>query len=176
MDLRIPPPVSQADPVRLGDPRGGLGSLVPNGLAMRLLLLALVLTAPAAAQPDAASDLAHVEAVLDLYIQGHATGDGSYFERAFHPDALMFSVGDDGAMRRTELRTWFGNRNPPADDEADRHRWVTAVHVDGTTATARLVLDYPGALLRDTMTLVKADGRWQIVNKVFVVEPARPRP
>ena len=136
---------------------------------MRLLLLFLI-AAPALAQPaDDRSDIGQIEDVIGLYFQGHATGDGSYFEQAFHPDALMFSSGD-GEVRVTRLSTWWtGPDGRPADDEADRRRRIVSIDVSGTAAAARLELDYPDALIHDYMTLVKASGRWQIVNKVFVV-------
>ncbi|WP_420454983.1 nuclear transport factor 2 family protein [Rubrivirga sp.] len=146
---------------------------------MRTLLLALSLAAaaPALAQPDAArepSDLAQIEAVLGLYFRGHETGRGTYFQQAFHPDARMVSVGDDGAVRETALRTWWERPDGrPADDEADRRRRVVRIEVSGTVAAATLELDYPGVVLHDHMTLLKSDGRWQIVTKAFAAMPKR---
>jgi hypothetical protein len=32
------------------------------------------------------------------------------------------------------------------------------------------VLDYPDAVLTDYMSLLKIDGEWKIVNKIFTVE------
>ena len=149
---------------------------------LRVLLLLLVVAAAPHAQTAApaatpSSDLAQIERVLGLYMAGHATGVLDHFREAFHPDALMFSSGD-GEVRRTELRTWWetadGQPKPdgtPADDEAERHRRVVSIDVSGPVATAKLELDYPGVLLHDYMTLVKASGRWQIVNKSFAVHP-----
>lgn len=139
----------------------------------RTFLLVLFALTPLAAlaQSTDASDFAEIEAVIGHYFQGHATGDGSHFERAFHPDARMFSAGPDGEMRQLELREWFTGRNDPAPDEAERRRWIESITVSGTIATARLILDYPGVVLHDAMTLVNAEGRWQIVNKVFVAYP-----
>lgn len=139
---------------------------------MRLSLLSLaVLAVPYAAAQSAAppSDIDQIEAVIGLYFEGHATGVGNHFERAFHPDAQMYSAGDDG-LRQTALRTWWeGPDGQPANDEADRHRRIVSVDVSGSVATAKLELDYPGALIYDYMVLVKTDGRWQIVTKAFSV-------
>ena len=141
---------------------------------MRPTLLALaVLLVPCAAAQSAAppSDIDQIEAVIGHYFQGHATGVGDHFERAFHPDAQMYSAGDDG-LRQTALRTWWeGPDGEPAADEADRHRRIVSVDVSGSVATAKLELDYPGALIHDYVTLVKTDGRWQIVTKAFSVVP-----
>jgi hypothetical protein len=35
---------------------------------------------------------------------------------------------------------------------------------------AKIVLDYPDALLTDYMSLLKIDGEWKIVNKIFTVD------
>jgi hypothetical protein len=35
----------------------------------------------------------------------------------------------------------------------------------------KIVLDYPNALITDYMSLLKIDGEWKIVNKIFTVQP-----
>jgi hypothetical protein len=50
---------------------------------------------------------------------------------------------------------------------------VTSVDVAGDAAIARLELERPDALLTDYMSLLKVDGRWQIVNKIFTRETRR---
>ena len=141
-------------------------------LILLFVLAPLAVLAQDTSMQDAGpSDFEQIEKVIGHYFQGHATGDGSHFARAFHPDALMFSAGPDGEMRRFELRGWFDGRNDPAPDEDQRHRWIESIEVLGTVATARLVLDYPGVVLHDVMTLVKAEGKWQIVSKVFSASP-----
>ena len=62
----------------------------------------------------------------------------------------------------------------PAADEAQRRRWIESVDVTGNAAQAKIVLDYPTARLTDYMTLLKIDGQWKIVNKIFHSEPRRP--
>ena len=59
----------------------------------------------------------------------------------------------------------------PAADEAGRKRAIESVDVAGTAASARIVLDYPTVRFVDYMTLLKIDGEWKIVSKVFYAEP-----
>jgi hypothetical protein len=35
----------------------------------------------------------------------------------------------------------------------------------------KIVLDYPNALITDYTSLLKIDGEWKIVNKIFTVQP-----
>ena len=49
---------------------------------------------------------------------------------------------------------------------------IANVDVEGTVATARLELDnWTGHRFTDMFTLLKTDGQWQIVNKVFYLHP-----
>jgi Putative lumazine-binding len=42
--------------------------------------------------------------------------------------------------------------------------------VVGDAAVAKIALKRPGARLTDYMSLLKVDGRWLIVNKIFTRE------
>jgi Putative lumazine-binding len=46
-------------------------------------------------------------------------------------------------------------------------RKVVSVDVVGDAAVAKLELKRPDALLTDYMSLLKVDGRWLIVSKIF---------
>jgi hypothetical protein len=52
-------------------------------------------------------------------------------------------------------------------------RRVVSVDVAGDAAVAKLELKRPDALLTDYMSLLKTDGRWVIVNKIFTRETRR---
>jgi protease I len=41
------------------------------------------------------------------------------------------------------------------------------VDVSGTAATAKLRLDYEDVIITDYMSLLKVDGQWVIVGKIF---------
>jgi hypothetical protein len=46
------------------------------------------------------------------------------------------------------------------------------IDVEGTAATARIEIDnWTGHRFTDFFTLVKIDGRWLILNKVFFMHP-----
>ena len=46
------------------------------------------------ASASARASAAAVRQALDYYIQGHATGQGEHFRKAFHTDAKLFAVRD----------------------------------------------------------------------------------
>lgn len=107
---------------------------------------------------------------LENYIKAHATGDGEFIRKAFHPEAkVMFSVDAKFNQWSTEE---FAARftGKPAADEARRKRSFEIIDVAGNAAIAKVVLDYPSVKFTDYMTLLKIDGEWKIINKTFSSE------
>ena len=104
---------------------------------------------------------------LHEYARGHATGDPSWFRRAFLPTAHVEGLRDG------ELSSWalddycdrFTGR--PADDESGRSRTVDQVHVSGSVATATMTLRHGGTTFTDMFVLLCVDGAWRIANKVY---------
>jgi hypothetical protein len=132
-----------------------------------MLCLAFAATS-ALAQAD--SEEASVRAALEHYLLGHATGDGAHHAMAFHDVANLYWIRDGELATRTSADYIAGAPGEPAEDEAERRREITMVDVTGDAAVARIVLDYPDAVLTDYMSLLKIDGEWKIVNKIFTVE------
>lgn len=135
-------------------------------LTRAALVATALLTAPAV-QAEAAEEAAVRETVA-LYFQAHATGDASFHARAFHPEAELWSV-KDGQMVREPIASYIARANSgrPAADEAQRVRRIDSLQIAGGVATVAVTLDYPAARFSDFMTLLKIEGRWQIVNKTW---------
>ncbi len=103
---------------------------------------------------------------LQYYIDGAKSGKGDDMKPAFHPDATIFGyVGTDlfaGPIQ--ELFDW-NDQNGPATELQAR---VASVDIIGTIATVRLELDnWSGYRYTDMFTMLKVDGEWKIMNKVF---------
>lgn len=120
---------------------------------------------------EAADEEAAVRAALQHYLLGHATGDGAHHEMVFYPQAKLFWMRDDSLNTRTSADYIAGASGSPAADEDQRRREITMVDVTGDAAVAKIELDYPDALITDYMSLLKVDGEWKIVNKIFTVAP-----
>ncbi len=117
--------------------------------------------------PDQVEETA-VRAALRHYLKGHATGDGAHFAQGMAEDVgSMYFVNDGALMQRTFEAYIGGASGSPAPNEAERFRYIDWVEVSGTAAVGRVVLDYPGTFFVDYMSLLKIDGEWQIVNKIF---------
>ena len=136
-----------------------------------LLLAALTIAAPALAQEK---DEAGARAAVNHYLAGHATGSPDEFRAAFHPKAMLYWNRDGAFAERTSADYIAGASGKPAADEAQRLRSIESLDVTGNAAMAKVVLDYPSVRFTDYLSLVKADGEWRIVNKIFNVERKAP--
>ena len=132
------------------------------------LLLFVFLCTPLLAQ-DTEEDA--IREALSHYLQGHATGDGAHHEMVFHPESKLFWIRDGQLNQRTSAEYIAGAPGKPADDEADRERRIALIDVTGDAAVVKVELDYPSALITDYFSMLKVDGEWKIINKIFTVAP-----
>ena len=113
-----------------------------------------------------ASEYDVITKVIQSYIDGAKSGKGEDMRPAFHKDATIFGyVGTDlfaGPIEK--LYTW-NDENGPATGLQAR---IANIDLIDTVATVRLELDnWTGHRFTDLFTLLKIDGEWKIMNKVF---------
>ena len=136
-------------------------------LFLPLLLCVFGLPSGADAQAD---EEAAVRAAVQHYLDGHATGDGAHHRLVFHPESRLFWVRSGELATRTSEEYIAGATGRPAEDESERRRRIAMVDVTGTAAVAKVELDYPTVVFTDYFTLLKVEGEWRIMNKIFHVE------
>ncbi len=104
--------------------------------------------------------------VLQHYIDGAKSGRGDDMKPAFHKDATIFGyAGDDLFAGPIQQLFAWSDQNGPATGLQAR---IASIDVVGTVATARLELEnLSGNRYTDMFTLLKVDGEWKIMNKVF---------
>jgi len=107
---------------------------------------------------------------VQIYIDAGRSGRGDDMKRAFHPEATIFGyVGPDlfaGPIQR--LFEWV-DENGPATELQGR---IVSTDIIETVATVRLELDnWTGHRFTDLFTLLKVNGEWKIMNKVFHLHP-----
>jgi hypothetical protein len=103
---------------------------------------------------------------IQHYIDGGKTGRTAEMKKAFHPDATIFGyVGPDlfaGPIK--QLFDW-NDQNGAATELQGR---IVSIDVIESVATVRLELDnWTGHRFTDLFTLLRVDGEWKIMNKVF---------
>ncbi len=107
---------------------------------------------------------------IQRYIEGGRSGRTDEMKAAFHPGATIFGyIGPDlfgGPIQK--LFDW-NDQNGAATGLQAR---IAGIDIEGTIATARLELDdWTGHKFTDMFTLLKTDGEWKIISKVFYLHP-----
>lgn len=108
--------------------------------------------------------------IIQRYIDGAKAGRGNDMKPAFHEDATIFGyIGADllaGPIQ--QLFDWNDENGPASALEAQ----IASIDLIDTVATVRLELDnWTGNRFTDLFTLLKVDGEWRIMNKVFHLHP-----
>lgn len=122
---------------------------------------------------DKSADLSEYDAITNTvqqYIDGGKSGRGAEMKPAFHPDATIFGyVGADLFAGPIQQLFDWNDQNGPATELQAR---IASIDIAGTVATVRLELDnWTGHRFTDMFTLLKVDGEWKIINKVFYLHP-----
>ncbi len=116
--------------------------------------------------PTDVSDYEAIAATVQHYIDGARSGRGDDMRPAFHQDATIYGYNGNQltAGPIQQLFTW-NDKNGPATGLRAR---IASIDLVDTVATVRLELDnWTGHRFTDMFTLLKVDGQWKIINKVF---------
>ncbi len=103
---------------------------------------------------------------IQHYIDGAKSGKGDDMKPAFHKDATIFGyAGADLFAGPIQLLFDWNDESGPA---AELQARIASTDVVDTVATVRLELNnWGGYRYTDLFTLLKVDGEWKIMNKVF---------
>ena len=115
-------------------------------------------------------DAEQIGALMQTYIEGARSGSSDHMRPIFHEMATICGyVGPDLFAGPIAMFYAWHDDNGPATDIKDG---ALQVDIEGTAATARIEIDnWTGHRFTDFFTLVKIDGSWQILSKVFYLHP-----
>lgn len=122
------------------------------------------------------SELTYVQAynaiaeVLNKYLEGNAKGNSASTKLAFHAQATFFGVSGDEVVG-PEIQKLYDivDTLPPSPDARTA---IARIDVAGTAANARVDSEnVAGQRFTDFFNLLKIEGRWIIVNKVYHIHP-----
>ncbi len=120
--------------------------------------------------PTAVNEYDAIAAVVQHYIDGARAGKSDLIKPAFHPLATITGyLGPDLIAGPIQILYDFVDQNPAATTVEVR---LASLDITGTTASLRLEIDdWGGHRFTDYWTLVKIDGAWQVLSKVFHLHP-----
>ena len=117
-----------------------------------------------------ASEKEAIERTIKTYINGGISGRSDEMKPAFRDGATIYGyIGPDlfgGPIQG--LYDWNDSNGPAADLKPE----IASIDIEGSIATVRLELDnWTGHKFTDMFTLLKTDGEWKIISKVFYLHP-----
>jgi hypothetical protein len=116
---------------------------------------------------------AEVARVLSDYFDGLHHSDTAILRRVFHP-AAQYACATEGNLLQLRMDEYFPivdrRPSPASRGEARSDRIVSIEFAGPVTAFARVECSIAPKAFTDLLTLVKLDGRWQILAKVFHYE------
>jgi hypothetical protein len=117
------------------------------------------------------SEVAAIEKVLQVYFDGLYEGDTKKLGEAFHPASHLYSAAADGKAADWPRADWFkmveGRPSAKSKGSARADRIVSIDFSGPTTAFAKVECQIPPRYFTDYLTLLKVDGRWQVIAKAF---------
>ncbi len=121
--------------------------------------------------PPAVSEYDTITNVIEHYLDGARAGKGAEMKPSFHEDATIFGyVGDDLFAGPIEKLVAWTDNNGAATGIYPR---ISSIDLIGTAATVRIEIEnWYGHRFTDLFTLLKVDGDWKIMNKVFHLHPS----
>ncbi len=118
---------------------------------------------------NATTEVSEYDAIANAvqpYLDGARSGKGDDMRPSFHEDATVFGyVGPDLFAGPIQQLFAWNDENGPATELQAR---IASIDLVDTVATVRLELaNWTGFRFTDMFTLLKVDGEWKLMNKVF---------
>ena len=126
-----------------------------------LAIVSLILSATGMAQNN--TDEQAVRACLENYM----SGDGDKVEKAFHPSATMKYIdAQNGEFKDVPIADYI-SRVKANTAKQDRKIEIVALNIEGNAANGKIKIETDKAILFDYMNMLKVNGEWKIVSKIF---------
>ncbi|MBL4568398.1 MAG: nuclear transport factor 2 family protein [Flavobacteriaceae bacterium] len=139
---------------------------------IKKIVLAFILTFSISAVTfSQESDYIQIEKTLHYYLDGNLIDDFEIIKKAFHANATMKSVSSKtGDYREYNALEVFKNAKKRETPKPNITSRVSYINIFGSAASAKLETNLPRATVVDYMHLLKIDGKWQIVSKIYSVK------
>jgi hypothetical protein len=139
-------------------------------ITMTLLLAGFALVVQ---QPDLNPDEEAIRETVQHYFDGIMQYDAALLRQAFHPDAQVMAVFPGGrrSYYNGSFEEWvqFTSGELP-EDLSGYKNIILSVDIAGTAAVVKTDLEWPTVHYVDYLSLLKVDGTWKIVNKIWFQE------
>lgn len=122
---------------------------------------------------------AEIVEVLTRYFDGLYHSDAGKLAGVFHPQAI-YACASEGSLIHLTMDAYLPmvakRPSPSSRGEARQDRILSIEFAGPVTALARVACTIGPKSFTDLLSIVRLDGRWQIIAKVFHVDLAASSP
>ncbi|GAA6204914.1 MULTISPECIES: nuclear transport factor 2 family protein [Thalassotalea] len=143
---------------------------------LALISLCLFLSFSSIAQTQYTGDKAQaaaVEKAVNYYLEGSLLGDPNVVAKAFHPDARVQGIRN-GKHAVYDMKTFLGFFSTEKPGTHTTH--IISVDIEENAASVRAEWDMGTWKYVDYLSLLKNNGEWKIVNKIYTVVKKAAKP
>ena len=119
------------------------------------------------------ADRSAIEATIQTYFDGLYEGDTVKLASVFHPTSSLTWDQDDKLMVLSRDAWLQAVRDRPSSKSRELARDDAILLIDQsgpTTAFVKVKCQIPPRYFTDYLSLIKVEGRWQIVQKIYAFE------
>jgi hypothetical protein len=113
-----------------------------------------------------------IDDVIQNYFNGYQKADTVLIKKAFHSDTKLLSVSE-GKLDVTEMKDWLTSledRQARGDIRTGKLK-ILSIDVTDETASVKLNIRFPKFEFTDYLSLLKIEGSWIIVGKIYHYQP-----
>ena len=107
------------------------------------------------------------EAAVKACLENYMSGDGNRMEKAFHSSATMKYIDATTNEFKDVPITDFIARVKANTNKTDRKIEIVSMNIEGNAANGKIKIEMDKVILYDYMNMLKIDGEWKIVSKIF---------
>ncbi|WP_108869328.1 nuclear transport factor 2 family protein [Aquimarina aquimarini] len=117
------------------------------------------------------SDYSLIEKTLHYYLDGDLVDDFEVIKKGFHQNAMMKSISlKTKKYRESNALEVFKKAKKRSVSKPNVKSKIVYINITDTAASAKLETESPRAIVTDYMQLLKIDGIWKIVSKIYTVK------
>lgn len=115
-------------------------------------------------------ELSAIETAVQTYFDGLYEGDTAKLSTVFHPSASLF-IEENGKLLVTPVPEWLkrvAGRPSPVSQNLPRKDLILMIDRTGpVNALVKVRCQVAPKVYEDYLSLIKIDGRWQVVAKSY---------
>lgn len=107
------------------------------------------------------------ETAVKACLENYMSGIGDRVEKAFHPSAFMKYIDiNTGEFKDVPIADYIA-RVKSGTGPGKRTIGIQLLNIEGTAANAKIKIETETSILYDYMNMLKINGEWKIVSKIF---------